>query len=229
MPIYSHGYAVKKLDQDLKQAEWQLFCHDLSLLLNHKSSILACSSYFFCAPSFAYCSWPWVTNDGPLFIGYLLLGWSDGLLVQPCPDSDCDGEALITSFGGSPFSGSNRWSGYCKGCLSDQNGSRTDVRFMELVEFVSKLRQRFPDSVTEWEEYDGFQFSWAGNGREPAKRKRRIVRALADPVSIETLIQELNSGYIRPGDALGNVSLLRAEHKLKLSNKSGAELNIDVR
>ncbi len=91
---------------------------------------------------------------------------------------------------------------------------------------VSKLRQKFPESVTEWEEYNGFQFTWGGNGREPVKRKRRVVKALADPVSLETLIQELNSGYIRPGDAPSNVSLLKVEHKLKLSNKHGAELEI---
>ncbi len=103
-------------------------------------------------------------------------------------------------------------------------GSRTDVRFIELIEFVSKLRQRFPDSVAEWEEYDGFQFMWGGDARQPVIKKRLVSKALFSPVNLETLIQELSSGHFRSGDAFGNISLLTGEHKLKLSNKSGAQL-----
>lgn len=199
--------------------DWQLFCQHIELLLWYQQEILNCASYFFCSPSFSYCSWPWTSHDGPLAIGYLILGWQNRLLVQPCPESGCSGEVLITSFAGSTLSGSNSWSGCCTNYRSRKSGSRTDIPFYELVNFVSKLRQSFPAVVKEIEEYDGHQFCWGGTGLEPVVKKRIVSKPVAEPINFATLIDELKTGNIRQGKPV-NVHLIKQEVKLKLSKQT---------
>ncbi len=218
MPLVSKGYypnsAAGHIDKD-----WELFSQNIELLLQHQQTILACSEYFFCSPSFSYCSCPWTSGNGHLVIGYLLLSWHNRLLVQPCPDSGCSGEVLITSFSGSPFSGANSFAGYCTNCRSRKSGSRTDIPFYELVNFVSKLRQIFPDKVCEQEEYLGQEFSWGDSGLRPIMKTRNLWKPLADPVTLAVLIDELKSNNIRKGK-LPNVQLLKNHLKLKLSSNA---------
>jgi hypothetical protein len=216
-PIVSKGYypnSSADVDQD-----WQLFCQNVQLLLQHQQTILACSDYFFCSPSFSYCSWPWTSGDGPLVIGYLLLSWQNRLLVQSCPDSGCGVQVLITSFSGSPLSGANSWAGYCTNCRSRKSGSRTDIRFYELVDFVSKLRQKFPATVQQIEEYDAFEFSFGGDGLKPVIKKKVVQVPVAEPVNFATLLLELKAGTIRKGRPV-NVYLLKKEYELKLSKST---------
>jgi hypothetical protein len=215
MPVVSKGYYPNSAGHIDKH--WELFSQNIDFLLRHQQTILACSDYFFCSPNFSYCSWPWTSGDDPLVIGYLLLGWQNKLLVQPCPDSGCGGEVLITSFSGSPFSGANSFAGYCTNCQTRKNGSRTDIRFYELVDFISKLRQTFPSVVKEIETYSGHQFCWGGSGLEPVVKKRIVSKPVANPVTLAVLIDELlKAGTIRKGRPV-NVHLLKREFELKLS------------
>ncbi len=217
MAIISRGYGPDESANKDLEADWQLFSQNIDLILKHEQDILACRDYFFCSPSFACCSWPYVGGDGQLFLGYLISGWQNRLLVQPCPDSGCGGTVLITSFAGSPLSGSNHWSGYCADCQSRKSGSRTDIRFYELVDFVSKLRQTFPASVQEIETYDGCQFCWGGSGLEQVKKNRVIWKPVAEPINLSAMIEELKSNNIRQGKPV-NVLRLKRQCELKLSS-----------
>ena len=114
---------------------------------------------------FAFCSWAWVGGDGPLFLGYLLLGWRDRL-IGVC--AACKGKVLVTSFGGSVLSGSNGWTAICQNCYSKQNGPWE--RLGDRSQFIRNLRRQYPHELCEWEEYYGELFSWGGNGLQPGKK-----------------------------------------------------------
>ena len=103
MTLISRGYSNNSTVEDVDQ-DWELFSQNIDLLLNNEQKILNCTDYFFCNLSFAYSSWPYVSGDGQLCLGYLLLGLTTGQLIEHCPT--CNGIALITSFGGSPLTGS---------------------------------------------------------------------------------------------------------------------------
>ena len=53
------------------------------------------------------------------------------------------------------------------------------------------FRQLYPAEVQVEQEYDGFEFSWGDNGLKPARKNHLVTRQLANPVSFETLIEEL--------------------------------------
>jgi len=95
MAIVSRGYAGSSLSD--KEPDFQLFTENIELLTNSQQKILETGEYFFCELPFARCSWPYVGGDGPLCLGYLLLGWKNGILLEPCPD--CKGDS---------------WSGFCQ-------------------------------------------------------------------------------------------------------------------
>ncbi len=103
MAIESRGYDPRmgRSEQQLK-----LLGENLDLILERADRIVRCKDYFFCAPEFAWCSWAWVDGDGPLPMGYLLLGWSEGVLAEAC--SGCGGTLLIVSFGGSILNATGR-------------------------------------------------------------------------------------------------------------------------
>jgi hypothetical protein len=194
MAIHSRGYVPENIETAHEKA---LFLENLSLILQHQQQILACPQYFFCTPSFAWCSWPYVGGDGPIPLGYLLLGWSHGLLTEPCPS--CQGRALVTSFGGSPLSGSCAWTGLCQNCCTVQSARGSVHRPFHLkIEFISKLRSEFPQSLSHWEDFDGHNFSWGGNGLQPARKARLVQTSLATGLSIEALIEAVTTS---PGDA----------------------------
>ena len=119
MTIHSHGYVPQQDQADRRETEFQTFWENHRLLLDKQEEILSCPDYFFTPLSFAGCSWPYVGGGGPLCLGYLLLCWRSGLLVEPCPR--CGGNAMVTFFGGSPLSGSCGWSGFCIDCQSKQS------------------------------------------------------------------------------------------------------------
>ena len=212
--LYSYGYFSDEENLQNGEIQLQILSDHLPLILEHERDILTCADYFFCPLDFAYCSWAWVGSDGPLYLGYLLLGWRDGSLTGVC--TACGGIVLVTSFGGSILSGSNWWSGICESCHSKKKGrwERLDGRW----QFVRNLRQRYPHEICEWEEYDGLIFSWGGNGLEPGRKKRLVHQPLAKPVSLNVLIDELKSGSIRVAK-MPNVSLLKQDMKLKFSRR----------
>ena len=214
MTIYSYGFGPNEAESENSEAEFQLICDHLALILQHERDILSCVDYFFCRLTFAYASWPYIGGDGWLYLGYLLAGWKDGNFTGRC--SECGNRVLVTSFTGSILSGSNAWTGICEFCRIQKRGrwKHFDTR----PHFVIDLRKRFPHELVEWEECDGFIFSWGGNGLEPARKKRIVHKPLANPVSLNVLIEELKGGNVRTAK-MPNVSLLKQETKLKFSRK----------
>jgi hypothetical protein len=86
------------------------------------------------------------------------------------------------------------------------------------MNFVLGMRTCYPATISRWEEYDGFKFTWGGNGLQPARKKRLVVTKTAEPVNLEILVREIKSANIRQGRP-PNVSLRQAEIALKLSGK----------
>jgi hypothetical protein len=217
--IHSHGYVLEKDQAERRETEFQTFSQNLQLLLDKQEEILSCPDYFFTPLSFAGCSWPYIGGGGPLCLGYLLLGWSSELLIEPCPG--CKGKALVTFFGGSPLSGCCGWSGFCVDCQSEQSARASAHKpFSMRVALILSLRKTYPEDVSHWEEYDGHIFRWGGSGLTPARKKRLVWTKLNDPVDLDSLITDLNTGQLRPGFAPA-LPLVPGEITIMLSNKQG--------
>ncbi|MBY0549275.1 MAG: hypothetical protein K2W95_18515 [Candidatus Obscuribacterales bacterium] len=209
MTIVSRGY-----DPGLQEQNTELFIEHLDFLLSSEQIILNDRDYFFTPLSFAWCSWPYVSGDGSLPLGYLLCGWKDLILSEPCPE--CGGTVLVFSFGGSPLSGSNSWSGFCKDCRTKQTGRDSIHKpFVKRVSYVQALRKTFPERISSWEEYDGNMFTWGGNGLQPARKRQLVWTKLANPTSLAELVAELKSGRTRrnPPEALH----IQCDQKVKFS------------
>ena len=213
MRLASIGYYPSSGTNNL-QNDWQLFCQNIDLLLNNK--ILNVADYFFCSPAFCYASFPYISGDGQLYLGHLLLGWKTGIFTEQCPD--CKGKILITSFGGSPFSGSNAWTGFCLDCHQIINGKQSPS-FRQWMDFVLKLRQTLPATVEQIEEYDAFEFSFGGNGLKPVIKKKVVQVPVANPVTLAVLVNELKAGNIRQGKPV-NVCLLKQGLELRQFSRS---------
>ena len=211
MVLVSRGFASSSAAQ--KQDELRLFVQHIALILSRQSEVLGHKDLLFCALSFAWCSWPYVSGDGPLPLGYLLLGLQHGILTEPCPD--CTGKVLVTSFGGSPLSGSCCWSGICINCKKMQHArGSVHVPFAGKISFVCQLRRTHPEKVCQWQEYDGFEFSWGGTGLTPARKKKAVWISLADPLSLPAAIERLQDPEPISQD-LPNVSSLHGDLQLK--------------
>jgi hypothetical protein len=197
MTIHSHGYAGSA-SSEMEEA-FLLFTENLDLIRLNSQKILDTAEYFFCDLPFAWCSWPYVGGDGPLCLGFLLLGWQDGIFIEP--RAGCHSECLVLSFGGSPLSGSNSWSGICAECKM-KKGNRDSVHkpFYKKLIFVTDLRKRFPQRIKRWEEYQGEKFSFAGDGLEPAIQKRRKTIELFESITLVDLIYELKENMERPNN-----------------------------
>jgi hypothetical protein len=208
--LISQGYR-SEADIEEVQRDWQLFSQNIDLLRRHEESILSCRDYFFCHPAFASCSWSYLEGDGPLLLGYLLLGWRAGLLSEDC--SDFKSQVLITSFAGSPLSGANTWTGLCLCCREKRKGQNSRL-FRQWMDFILKLRKMSPAMVEMVEQHDGFKFSWGGNGLKPVIKKIIVSKPVAEPITLSALIGELKSGYIR-GDNAININLCKKHLELK--------------
>ena len=194
MTIVSRGYAGSPSSNS--EEAFLLFSENLDLIRANEKTILECAEYFFCDIPFASCSWPYVGGDGPLCLGYLLLGWKDGLLVEPCPG--CGGKCLVTSFGGSPLSGSNSWSGICSNTKKKYSKNPSIHKpFYKKLGLIVDLRKQYPQRITRLEEYDTEQFIFAGDGLEPARKTRPVTIELFQPMPLSELIKELKEGIVR--------------------------------
>ena len=200
MAIHVHAYAPSDSVREKIAREEHLFCENLQLLLEHSQEIVDNYEYFFCPLSFAWCSLLYLGSSGPLSLGQLILGWNDGILLEPCPD--CGGKVLVTTYGGSILSGSNAWGGFCMDC-SSYKSRRGSVHkpFRKRANFASAVLKKFPEKTSYWEDYDGQAFSWGGNGFQPARKKRLIVKktyeSTGETITFEVLVQELKNGNIR--------------------------------
>jgi hypothetical protein len=211
MTIVSRGYLPN--NSTVVDNDCPLFCQNIDLLIGHERNILNCAEYFFCNLSFAWCSWPYTSGDGQLYLGYLLLGLTTGQLIEHCPT--CNSIVLITSFGGSPLTGNNGWTGVCLTCRQKQKGEQS-AAFRQWMDFVLRLRQIFPAAVPEQQGYDGFDFSWGEPSLKLVRKSKTIWKPVADPVTLAVLIEELKSNNIRKSRPI-NVSLLKKDFELKLS------------
>ena len=63
MTIYSCGYFSPVSFE--KTEAFDLFVQNLTIIRDHEEDILNCGDYFFCELPFAYCSWPYISGDGP--------------------------------------------------------------------------------------------------------------------------------------------------------------------
>jgi hypothetical protein len=196
MTIVSQGYVGNPASNN--QQSISLFTENIELLRAHEKTFLECAEYFFCDIAFASCSWPYVTGDGSLCLGYLLLGWREGLLLESCPT--CNSECPVTSFSGSPLSGSQSWSGFCTNCKTMQTSKNKPVQnpLIEKVTFIIKLRKHYPQKTWQFEEQEAMQFTFGGNGLKPVKRLRKTSVDLFQPATFAELVNELKDGKIRP-------------------------------
>ncbi len=143
MVIKLYGYIPVPKDKHTRNQDFDSFINTLDEILSNQELILSNEDLFFTPLSFAYCSWPYVQGSGPLCLGYLISGWEDGLFIESCPD--CSNRALVTSFGGSPLSGSNSWSGYCRNCKKRVSGKDSKHKpFFKRIDYVLKLRKLHP-------------------------------------------------------------------------------------
>jgi hypothetical protein len=167
------------------------FCDHITLLLKNQQRILDRSETFFIELPFAWCSWPYIGGDGPLYLGYLLLGWQIGRLTAKCPK--CSGTLRIYSFGGSPLSGINGATGACLECNATHFVRRSDEDFRRSWRFVFKLRKRFPQNTAEQNIAEARVFSWGGDGFVTKDRKETVRKQVTTPIVFETLLALLQS------------------------------------
>lgn len=137
MVIHSAGYAPPSRVQQNTGKDLEFLLRSFPLIWEQQEAILRQPELFEIQLDFAWCSWPYLDGDGPLCLGYLILGWQNGILQEPC--SQCDSLLFITSFGGSPISGRNGWRGICLQCRQFFKGK--SANFVERMQFVMRLRQ----------------------------------------------------------------------------------------
>ncbi len=223
MSIHVSGYKPSPSDLSSSATELELFVKNFPILQEYEQDILSCADYFFCAPSFAWCSWLLVDGAGPLYLGYLLLGWRQGFFSSQC--SGCEAKAIVFRFGcGFPFSGGYSFSAFCPSCRSIER-RLNEHGVLKLIEFVRGLRKRYPREVKEWEEFDGSVFSWGGNGLKPERRKRLKTTPMAQEVSFEQIFEELKAGKLRPQN-FPNVSLFDLPASLIFDDAGGKKLKL---
>ncbi|MBI1270793.1 hypothetical protein GC174_10205 [bacterium] len=195
MVVYSRGFAPQNiLTKEEAEEEKRFFLENLPVLLKHQKVVLDNPKYFFSLPgSFAFGSWPYIPGDGPVYTGYLLLGWQSGGLLEHC--TECGGSIYLVGVGGSPLSGS----GSCWGpCLECGEFKRTFEKLSDKMVCIAELRQNHPVEKSEWVEEDGFEFCWGGGGSgvgsglSPAKKKRLVRRQLVEPSDFREMIVKLN-------------------------------------
>lgn len=108
----THKNALYK-DLDCLRDNYQVFLDNIETIINKKEyynvsfyGLLLSSAYF--------------GRRYPIVFGELLLHWSKGLFIVR---NQCCGDVFIYSAGGSPLSGSNRYSGFCNTCKKVMKGS----------------------------------------------------------------------------------------------------------
>lgn len=200
MVIESRGYCPdddEPAGANIDRVDARTFFASAALLFAHADDILKRAEYFFCPLSLAYCSWPYLGGCGPFRLGHLLVGWRDGQLIDEC--LYCHGDLLIYFFGGSILSGGNTFTGYCINCGAICRLHHLPIAlFVQRMQYAIALRNAFVEEVEEVDEYDGFVFSFGGNGLKPARKTRFSTRRLVEPVSYEKLLSDLQSGMLCP-------------------------------
>jgi len=191
-----YAYSSRDWTPEEQERDFHLFFGNIDVVMENAAAVFACSEYFFCPLSFASGSLGYIGGPGALTVGHLLWCWGEGALRARCPE--CSGDVLVSTFGGSPLSGRNQWIGYCTACGERQIDSWPG-KFGDHFVPALKVTSQYPAEVPEWVEYDGFEFSWGGDGLKPARKRRQVRTRVAELVDLDTLIDELRRGDIRPG------------------------------
>lgn len=182
----------------------QLFFANLQLIVAHEADILRCDEYFFCRPEFS--TYGISCFSSYINVGTLLLGWRKGILIEPCrlvagarkAKYSCSGRAYVFRFGG--LASGTGWTGFCPTCGG--SGRRMDgCRTMERVRFVGAINDTYKDWAEglELEYFPSQKFSFGEPSivPSPSARMKRTKLPLVAAVSVEQLIEELQSGRIR--------------------------------
>lgn len=184
--IVSRGYFPEETSASAK--DLALFCENADLLLSHRQRIIINPKYFFCSLAFAYCSWPYVSGDGPLNLGTILLGYERNVLTASC--ENCGSKVLITNFGGSILSGNNKWDGFCPHCKLVQSGrwDNFSIRF----HFICRIRKSFYDGEIEKKSESCILKEFDRKKNFLSHNLKKIFQAKHEkPLSLRDLIQEL--------------------------------------
>lgn len=129
--VQSRGFSPVATSSEEKR----YFFERLPKLIEESETILADRALFESLPgSFSFTSWPYISGDGPLSLGFLLRGWQNGILCDQC--DVCGGMVYVFSFSGSPLSGSNSFSGYCVTCQAEARQQSPGRVFLERLRFI---------------------------------------------------------------------------------------------
>jgi len=90
------------------------------------------------------------------------------------------------------LSGSNSWAGFCECCLLKKYGRDTVHKpFLRRINFISKLRRRYPEVVWITEDYQSQQFDWK-DGLKPVIKQTVSTERTVVPVSLAILLRKLS-------------------------------------
>jgi len=124
---------------ELRAGERALFTAHYPLLWEARSIIFSTPEMYNAPLSFSALSCAYI-GGGPLCLGILLELWDNGNWTVAC--SECGGVCRIVYWGGSPLSGTNKWSGFCILCNKDCNGivtSLDEISFLKEAHIARKL------------------------------------------------------------------------------------------
>lgn len=132
--------------------EDDLLCANFALIIDNSAQIVNSPSKYFCSPTSCWLSAAYV-GGGPLCLGFLLEGYSNGALLQNCPR--CQQPAFIFCLGGSPLSGANFSTVFCRSC-DEMTKIKHASGFVDRLCFILRLRK---EKTSAWSEIAGKELS----------------------------------------------------------------------
>ena len=190
--IIACGYSRSPEERVQEFVERQCLQSNLLLLLLNAEKILNTPQLYFCSPSCCWCSFSYVTADGPipLYLGNLLEGYRNQIFIEDCPN--CQTKTLMTiCFEGSPLSRSNTFWGYCISCASQSKVPFKPSALIDRMKFVGKLRGAKPLYLSEWIVSGGYSSDWSNDWRKPAEKRELVTRKLYRPLGMRQVVASL--------------------------------------
>jgi hypothetical protein len=230
MPPHAHRPPTPEQREHwrLSALQFALFFPNLNLILAHERDILSCDDYFFCRPEFSGYG---IYSSAHINVGTLLLGWRHGLFIDTCRAQlglrkekySCGGKSYVYHFGGL-LSGTG-WSGYCSSCGNHKFVWESTLTHLRM-NFASSANRHFKDRVEDLEEFEGTNFSFGPEALVPAIKTRKVTRSLVEIVSIPDLVNELQTGCIRPPTAKSKTLLTKFLHVDYGENRTSETIQI---